>query len=303
MTITPNLYFKNSKNKDQNHKMVNILAITPVSIAGTLIINGLIKGFEQCGNNILSFDVRELDNNIIKKFNPDFVIGYDYVHFINSQAEKIVTDLNIPVIHYFADDPNSDFAHSGDLELYKKFSYSNGIVFCWDRQLLGSFANKAYYMPLGVDPELYNINCDYEKNIDISFVGRPLTARRITLLSDIIKIYPEKLKIFSYKKHFDKSVEEIRKAGLLDFSQLKQYENCYAGFLKTEKELAEIYKGAKIVLNITMDQGLSSMNYRVLEVLGSEGFLLTDFKKDTAEYFKDRKIWFFIMKKILMKKF
>ena len=34
-----------------------------------------------------------------------------------------------------------------------------------------------------------------------------------------------------------------------------------------------------------MGQGVSSMNYRILEVLASEAFLITDYKKDIAYYF------------------
>jgi spore maturation protein CgeB len=64
-----------------------------------------------------------------------------------------------------------------------------------------------------------------------------------------------------------------------------------------------VYAGAKIVLNITMEQGLSSMNYRVLEVLGSGGFLLTDYKQDTANYFQqDEDLVFYKDNKDLIEK-
>ena len=265
--------------------MSKILAITPISIAGTLIMKGLIKGFEQLGHRVLFFDVRELNQNLIDEFNPDFVIGYDYSHFVNPQAENIVNSLNIPLIHYFADAPDSSFSHSGNSELFEKLSNSNGIVFCWDKECLKLFRNKAFYLPLGVDPELY-----IPDNIapsEIVFAGRPLTYKRISLLCDVIKYFPDKLSIYSYKQHFETSIKEIEEAGLLDTKSLKAYKNSYKGFLKTERELANVYAGAKIVLNITMDQSISSMNYRVLEVLGSEGFLLTDHKQDTLDYFED----------------
>lgn len=267
--------------------MYNILAISPISIAGTLIIKGLIKGFQQLGNNTLIFDVRELNLQKIKEFKPDFIIGYDYLHFINSDAEKIIKELNKPVIHYFADDPNSNFAHSGDLSLPEKLASSEGIVFCWDRQYLNSFKNKSFYLPLGIDPDLYLINNNKIFNAEIVFAGRPLTFKRLFLLSEVIKKFPDKLNIYSYKKHFETSVEEMQKFDLLNGNLLESYRNSYKGFLKTEQELANIYAGSKIVLNITMEQGLGSMNYRVLEVLASGGFLITDYKQDTAEWFKN----------------
>ncbi|OGI17056.1 MAG: hypothetical protein A2287_02985 [Candidatus Melainabacteria bacterium RIFOXYA12_FULL_32_12] len=282
--------------------MYNILAISPISIAGSLIIKGLSKGFQQLGNNILYLDIRELNFEIIKKFKPDFVIGYDYVQFINPQAEKILEKLNIPVIHYFADDPNSNFAHSGDLSLFSKLSNSDGIIFCWDKQYLNVFRNKCFYLPLGVDADLYTVqNNNTQQALDIVFTGRPLTNIRLTILSEIIKNFPDKLSIYSYKKHFDTSIEDMQK--LLNETELNHYKNSYKGFLETEEQLAEVYANSKIVLNITMDQGLSSMNYRVLEVLAAGGFLLTDYKQDTADYFKaDKDLVFYKNNEELIRK-
>lgn len=266
--------------------MYNILAISPVSIAGALIIRGLTKGFQQLGCNTLVFDLRELDYELVNCFKPDFVLGYDYVHFVNQSAERIIKDLNIPVIHYFADDPNDNFAHSGDFSLPERLSKSEGIVFCWDKQHISSFTNECYYLPLGVDPDLYAIDkTDRGEQPEILFTGRPLTERRLLILSEIVKNFPGKLGIYSYKKHFETSITEMQRMNLLNNQDLENYKNCYRGFLETEKELAQVYADSKIVLNITMDQGLSSMNYRVLEVLASEGFLLTDYKQDAADYF------------------
>jgi spore maturation protein CgeB len=268
-------------------EMTKILAITPISIAGALIINGLVKGFEKLGHQVLTFDVREIDYNAVNAFQPDFVLGYDYVQFINEKAEKFINSLNIPVIHYFADDPNANFAHSGDLTLFNKLSNSKGIVFCWDKQYLNVFKNESFYLPLGVDPDLYTVNGKPQDIPEIVFAGRPLTDTRINILCEIVKNFPGKLGIYSFEKHFNTSVEEIANRNLLSPDLIEVYKNSYKGFLETEKELAEVNKNAKIVLNITMDQGLSSMNYRILEVLASEGFLITDFKQDTADYFAE----------------
>ena len=62
--------------------MYKILGIKPASIAGSLIINGLIKGFEQTQNQTLICDINNLDIEAIRKFKPNFVIGYDYAHFM-----------------------------------------------------------------------------------------------------------------------------------------------------------------------------------------------------------------------------
>lgn len=269
--------------------MKKILTISPISIAGALIINGLSKGFEQLGYKTLNFDVRKLDFEAIKIFKPDFAIGYDYAHFVDNNAEKIIKELNIPIVHYFADDPNANFAHSGNLDLIKKLEDSGNTVFCWDKALLNSFKKPAHYLPLGVDPDLYTLEEKPEIIHDITFVGRPLTETRLNILSEIVKNFGEKLVIYSFEKHFLTSINEMQRLNLLNPEQLEIYKNCYRGFLETEKDMAKVYSGSKINLNITMDQGVSSMNYRVLEVLASGGFLLTDYKQDTAEYFEQDK--------------
>lgn len=269
--------------------MKKILTISPISIAGALIINGLSKGFEQLGYETLNFDVRKLDFEAIKIFKPDFAIGYDYAHFVDNNAEKIIKELNIPTVHYFADDPNTNFAHSGNLDLVKKLEDSGNTVFCWDKALLNSFKKPAHYLPLGVDPDLYILQEKPEIIHDIAFVGRPLTETRLNILSKIVKNFGEKLVIYSFEKHFLTSIDEMQRLNLLNPEQLEIYRNCYRGFLETEKDMARVYAGSKINLNITMDQGVSSMNYRVLEVLASGGFLLTDYKEDTADYFEQEK--------------
>jgi len=266
-----------------------ILFVSPVSIAGALIIKGFLKGFEELGFKSLLLDVRELDYDAINTFSPDLIIGYDYSHLINQTATNVIDRFDVPKIHYFADNPNDNFSLSGDNSLPEKLSKTDGIVFCWDRNYLNDFKNKAFYLPLAVNPEDYSVDINTSKKHGILFAGRPLTERRINILCEIVKHFPDELSIYSYDKHFEKSVNEIKEQKLLTDEQLESYIKSFKGFLNTEKELAEVYANSKIVLNITMEQGLSSMNYRVLEVLASGGFLLTDYKKDTAEYFESDK--------------
>ncbi|MEI7473403.1 MAG: glycosyltransferase [bacterium] len=261
--------------------MKKILFITPISIAGALIINGLNEGFKSLGHDTLSYDVRDLNENEILNFNPDLVIGYDYAHFVEDQAENIIKQLNKPIIHYFGDAPLENYSHSGNLNLFDKLSTSDGIVFCWDKEYIKAFKNRAYSLPLAVNPSVYMTET-HKKNDKIVFVGRPLTETRLEILCEVLKQYPDNLEIYSYEKHFEKSIEQIKKFNLLDENQINLYKKTFKGFLKTEKELANIYAQSAISLNITLDQGISSINYRVFEVLASKGFLITDYKKDTA---------------------
>jgi len=277
-------------------KQQNILVINPISIVGDIIIRGIARGFETLGHNVLSMDVRELNEAKIKQFKPDFVFGLGYVHLISDEAEKIIKNLEIPVLHYFIDNPNDKFAHAGDLTLYNKLAKTDGIIFCWDSHYLDDFKTKAYYLPVGIDVELYkNVKNGQKSEIPkIVFTGRPLTDRREEVVAHIVKHFPEQLEIYSYESHFNKSVDEMLEKGFLNKNEIEKYKKCYKGFLKSEEELADVYNNATIILNITMAQGASSMNYRVLEVMASRAFLLTDYIEDTAKYFvEDEELVFY----------
>jgi len=265
--------------------MYKIIGIYPTSIAGALIIKGLLKGFENLGNTVLGIDIREIDKNVILKFKPDLIIGYDYAHFFEKKAEEIIKSLNIPVIHYFGDDPLTDFSHSGKTELINKLYQSDDMIFCWDRQCLKFFNKRVFYLPLGIDADLYKPIPDKQVLSEIVFVGRPLTQKRLDILTTIIANFPDKLSIFCYEKHFDMSLQEITKLNYLTSAQIVNYKRAYKGFVRTENELARIYSNAKICLNIT-EQGYEGVNYRVFEVLASGGFLLTDHMKGIKEMFQ-----------------
>jgi len=111
-----------------------------------------------------------------------------------------------------------------------------------------------------------------------------LSDKRQNILCDLIKAFQKKLTVFCPEKDFLKSIEDIKEKNLLDESNLEIYSNCWKGFAKTEQELAKIYNSSKINLNIT-DQGKSSLNYKVFEVLTSGGFLITDEREDLKKYF------------------
>ena len=266
-----------------------IFVINPISIIGDILIRGIAHGFEKLGHEVFMADVRAIDGEKVKNFSPDFVLSLDYGHFVNKNAEKIINSLNVPVAHFFIDDPNSTFAHSGDLTLYDKMASSEkSIVFCWDEAFLKDFKNKVYYLPTGIDFENYKTpdpSIKMEKSY-ILFAGRPLTDKREKIIAHVSKNFPGKLSIYSYKPHFDRSIEEMLQKGYLkEGKELEDYKKCYKGFLNGEKELAAAYHKCDMVLNITMEQGPSSMNSRVLEALATGSFLLTDYVHDVEKYF------------------
>lgn len=273
-----------------------IFIINPISIIGDILIRGLARGFEKQGHKTLMMDVRELDEEKIREFNPNFVLGIDYAHLIKDKAEKIIKGLNVPVAHFFIDNPNSEFAHSGDINLYDRLSATDGVILCWDEAFVKDFRNKeVYYMPTGIDFDVYK-EPDPSVNIEkstILFAGRPLTEKRERIISHVTRHFPGLLSIYSYKPHFDRSVDAMRQKGFLAENEVEGYKKCYKGFLQGEKELAAAYHNCDMVLNITMEQGPSSMNSRVLEAMATGAFLLTDYVEDTAKYFEENRDFVF----------
>ena len=247
-------------------------------------MRGFKKGFEAAGHSVCFVDVRKLDEPSCF----DYVLSYDYGYMINQNAlltvQKIISmNPKVKLIHYFADNPSLKYAHSGKFELKEKFlefcnSHKNNIkLVFWDRKFLNDFSGfSSSYFPICVDCEIYK---DYglEMKYDITFLGRPLGGLRQKILSSVVKNFPDKLKIFSYPKHFDESVRTM--GDFLNDRELKSYKNCFCGFVQCQEELSKIYNSSKINLNINL-QGDNSLNYRTFEVLASKGFLLCDKRED-----------------------
>ncbi len=263
--------------------MKKVFIISPKSIAGELIIEGFACAFKNAGYRVLLKKIDEVILNELEKFNPDMIFGYDYSYLTDENCKKILQKIQCKNhIFYFGDEPRSKFSLGEKGELYDELSKLEATVFVWDKDFKNEFKN-CFYLPLAVNPLKYSVEFSNYK-YQITFVGRPLTDKRQKILCSLIKNFGSHLSIFCFEKHFEKSIEEIKSKNLLEEHELEIYKKCYKGFIKEEKQLAKIYNSSKINLNIT-EQGKSSLNYRVFEVLASGGFLLTDEKIDVKKYF------------------
>lgn len=267
--------------------MKRVLTLLPRSIAGGLIMESLASGFEVNKCLVLTKAVSELSQEDIENFRPDIIIGYDYSFLTDENCKKIVENYNCKnLVFYFADEPQSSFALQENKFLYNELKSLDATIFIWDKDFVNEFDN-CFYLPLAASPAKYLTDFSGYK-YEISFVGRPLTEKRQKILCDLVKAYKNKLNIFCYEKHFLQSLEEIKSNNLLDEEDLEIYSKSWKGFVKAEKELSEIYNSSKINVNIT-EQGKSSLNYRVFEVLASSGFLLTDEREDLKDFFVNSK--------------
>lgn len=256
----------------------------PRSIAGGLIMDGFVSGLEMNKCIVLKKVVDELTLADVESFKPDMILGYDYSFLMDEGCTEIVKKYACKnLICYFADEPRGKFALGEKDYLFEELKKYNPKIFMWDKDFLNEFKDSTY-LPLAVNPIKY-ITDFTEYKYTISFVGRPLTDIRQKILCELVKVFKNKVHIFSYEKHFLKSIDEIKEKNLLDKEDLEIYSKCWSGFVETEQDLAKIYNSSKINLNITL-QGKSSLNYRVFEVLAAGGFLLTDEREDLAKLFQ-----------------
>lgn len=267
--------------------MKRILVLTPKSIAGKLIMDNFADALEVNKCLVKKRPVDKLSAKDLESFKPDAVLGYDYSYLMDEKCTKIVEELNCNnLFFYFADEPKSKLACGDKKGLYEKLKKTKSTIFVWDKDFVGEFEN-CFFLPLAANTFKYATNFS-GYNYTITFVGRPLTEKRQEILCELVKVFKNKLSIFCFEKHFLKSVEEIRSKNLLDETSLTIYSTCWKGFVEEEEELAKIYNSSKINLNIT-EQGNSSLNYRVFEVLAAGGFLITDEREDLNLLFESNK--------------
>lgn len=263
--------------------MKKFLILLPKSIAGKLIMENFAWGFEANKCLVKIRPVENLSAEDLEFFSPDVVLGYDYSYLMDENCSNLIKKSGCKnLFFYFADEPRSKFATGNKVGLYEKLKKTKAKIFIWDKDFTGEF-EKSFYLPLAINPLKYSTHFSKYQH-SISFVGRPLTEKRQKILCELVKVFKNKLSIFCFEKHFQQSIKEIEAQNMLDEADLAVYSKCWKGFVTDEKELAKIYNSSKINLNIT-EQGKSSLNYRVFEVLASGGFLMTDEREDLKTLF------------------
>lgn len=250
-------------------------------------MEGFAGGLEMNKCIVLKKVVDELTQADVESFKPDMILGYDYSFLMDEDCTEIIKKSACKnLVCYFADEPRGKFALGEKDYLFEELKNFDPKIFIWDKDFLNVFDNSSY-LPLAVNPIKYVTDFS-EYKYTISFVGRPLTDVRQKILCDLVKVFKNKVHIFSYEKHFLRSIEEIKEKNLLDKEDLEIYSKCWRGFVEKEGDLAKIYNSSKININITL-QGKSSLNYRVFEVLAAGGFLLTDEREDLTKLFQPAK--------------
>lgn len=259
-------------------KRVLILLPLPKNTTDEFIIKGLAKGFEINKCKVMLKKLDEITLEDLKIFTPDLILGYNSSFQDDENFKKIVESSNCKKLaFYFIDEP------SGELILDENLKKLKPKIFVADKSFLSKIKN-SIYLPLAIYYRKYFTEFS-GFNYCITFVGSPTTDFCQQTLCDLIKVFKNKVHIFSCEKDFSKSIKEIKAKGLLEKDDLKIYSKCRCELVESEQEFAEIYNSSKINLNIS-PQGSPRGNYHILEVLASSGFLLTNEIKDLSETFK-----------------
>jgi len=205
----------------------------------------------------------------VEKSKPDFVLVLKG-KTINLNSIKKIRELGIKTINWFPDATTNWNSIEFLAPIYDYF-------FTYDPYILARLKkkglNNCYYLPFSADLEK-DSGFPSVKNFqyDISFIGSyepGLYDARVDYLSELADL---DLHIWGNKNWLK--------------TPLKKF---YHGWIKDDKEMAEIYRKSKIVINI--DQQIPEevgLNLRPFEVTAAGTFLLNDpIKKDIFRLFED----------------
>jgi len=237
---------------------------------------GLFMGLEATERSV---HVAANAAKMISDFLPDFVIGYGataVVGLYSANEQKKVdlfTYLGIPSVCIHYDDP----LDKRIFEIcYDAFDIENHYFFVWDRHYVGELKklgyDKSYFMPIASNIRRFKkLKSDEEDRkkfgADVSFVGS-YTIKREMILKALLDRFDLKIWGYEWEKARD-----------------PRFKNCIMGIADNEKDLAKVYNYSKININITVDQGIGSLNMRVFDCMASGGFLISDYKSDFEELF------------------
>ncbi|MBR5303767.1 MAG: glycosyltransferase [Candidatus Gastranaerophilales bacterium] len=253
--------------------MKKILGIMPHSIGGRLTISSILDGFRENNFEVIIYDELKQDNfNEFLNKDCKYIVGYDF----SPIKLKIDYNLNFTCIAYFSDVIEQKTSGVGYLEYNKYLNNSDICIFYWDREL--SKNTNYFYQPHFVNTNIYK---NYLKPVcDITFMGRLDTDLRLNMFLELNKKLKDvKIRYYGIKRHFDDAIARCNE------SDKKILKKCYCGFIDNEKDMAQAINETKIVYNINA-QGISSLNYRTIQVLACERLLISD-KREELDLFND----------------
>ncbi len=241
---------------------MNILGIMPVSIGGRLTTSSILDGFKLNGFDVDIYDELTQNNFKIDK-DYKYIAGYDF----SPVKLKIDYNLKIPCIAYFSDIIYSKTSGPEYEKYYEYLKNPDIYTFLWDRELS---KDEYIYFPHFVNCEIYK-NFSIPKT-DIDFMGRMDTDLRLNTFIELNKRLPQySFKWYAIEKHYLDALNRTQDKDII--------KKAYSGFIDNEKDMASAINDCKIVYNINA-QGISSLNYRTMQVLACERLIISDERKE-----------------------
>ena len=254
--------------------MDKALIIIPDSNKGKFIAKGFASAFRSLSYFVIEKKIYDLNFSEINKISPAIIFvcwtgilnQQNVVDFIGEYSKKETFFIHC-----------SEYTNEIPKELKKK---ENHFIFTSD-----SKSKKNRFMH-SIEAQDYKTKFSgYRYNI--TFAGNPAKTNREKILAKLIYNYGP-INIYCRSYDFYKSVEDIEKAKLLDEYFLELYKQSYKGYVDSKKELAEIYSSTKINIDIA-DEHNKFINYRILEVLAANGFLISEYNIENVKYLDDGK--------------
>ncbi len=263
--------------------MQKILVIMPQSIGGRLTISSIKDGLNALSVKTDTIDVLKEDETISDIKNYDTILGYDYGAIEFCQRNKI----DVRCINYFSDVIDDNHAGADWKEYYSYLKKSNSLTFYWDKELCkkNNDIKNLFYLPHFVNTDIYK-NQNSKKEFDIIFTGRLDTDYRLNTFLSLIKSLPNyRFGWFAIEKHYKDALDRLKE-------QDKHFiKRAYQHFIDNEKDMANVINKARIVINFN-EQGISSLNYRTFQTMACETFLISDFRQEGTDYFKNDFIYY-----------
>jgi len=256
--------------------------------AGPYVMDDLMTFFNATGHSCAVFDLRKMSDlpqeqrnigminavkNALHEFMPDAIMGYGANNVFSFKVTSgssfdLFTYFDIPSISIFYDSPLDPRVFDHSFETYHpEYNY----FFVWDKHYVDELKKigykKVFYMPIGTNIKrfkklTYDADDANKFSADVSFVGS-YTPKRELILRTLLDRY--KLVVWGYE--WEKAKDP-------------RFKDCIRGVADNQTDLVKVYNYSKININITVDQGISSLNMRVFDCMASGGFLISDYKSD-----------------------
>ncbi len=279
-----------------NIMAIKVLILKYLGRAAPYVMDDFHDYFNSCGHEALLLDFPRIKEkcktgeekstilyttmlNALSEFKPDMVMGYGATSAFALSLQSgniinLVTMLKIPCVSIYYDNPLTPSCFDSSHPLMdSNLSY----FFIWDRHYVNEFKKlgieKSYYCPIAANIRRFkkfprNDDDAQRFGADVSFVGS-YTLKRELILRPLLDAGLD-LVIWGYD--WDKAADP-------------RFRAANRGVADNQTELVKVYNYSKVNINITVDQGISSLNMRVFDCIASGGFLVSDYKSDFDELF------------------